>query len=362
MTRLEKLIKGGTIFILSSTIICASAFAEPPEYLVEPPVSNGQQSNKEYPLEEPEVSTQSNKQNANDDNNQSIPEPTRRRSGFIIKNVAKSGYIFKSFKPDTILGNGEVVYVKKDGLEDLKVGQRYTLFTAKQKVTPPKVVNDEIFDLELKPYDRTSDNYYMAANDVDLQLTKPIKKLFKLKEKTVGFLVKKLGTIEILEKGQFAHKAIILEAFAPIKTGDRFISETSQNFTTTRTKKVDTENFEGFIMAFSKVGTLASKNDIIMINKGSKDGLITGDRLDIFVKPQKKQSTGIKFWENKDISMPIEIIGKIQILSTKETTATAIILFNKREILLGQRVKFPKLASVEPTSQSEERTVDSSRP
>jgi hypothetical protein len=362
MTRLEKFIKSGGLFILSPILFCASSFAEPSGDLVEPPVSNAQQSKKEYPIEEPEVSTQVNEPNKNDDNNESIPKPTRRRSGFIIKNIAKSGYIIKSFKPDTMLGNGEIVYVKKDRLEELKIGQRYTLFSAKQKVLPPKVVNDELFDLELKPYDRTSDAYYMAANDVELNLTKPIKKIFKLNEKTVGFLVKKLGTIEILEKGQFAHKAIIRQAFAPIKTGDRFISETSQSFSTMREKNIDAENFEGVIMAFSKIGTLGSKNDIIMIDKGSEDGLITGDRLDIFVKPQKKQSSGLKFWQNIDITLPSEVIGKIQILSTKETTATAIILSNRREILLGQRVRLPKLASFESISESEEKTVDSTKP
>jgi len=362
MTKFKKSIKSGAIFILGSAFLSISAFAEPPGDLLEPPVSNAQQSEKEYLAEEPGALKEANEQNKNDENNESIPLPTRRRSGFIIKNIAKSGFIVKSFKPDTILGNGEIIYVKKDGLEDLKIGQRYILFSAKQKVLPPKIVNDELFDLELKSYDRASDAYYMAANDVDLNLTKPIKKIFKLKEKTVGFLVKKLGTIEILEKGQFAYKAIIREAFAPIKTGDRFIAETSQNFATIREKKVDAENFKGVIMAFSKIGTLASKNDIIMIDKGSEDGLITGDRLDIFVKPQKKQSSGLKFWQNKDITMPSEVIGKIQILSTKETTATAIILSNRREILLGQRVRFPKLASVESISESEVKTGDSTKP
>jgi hypothetical protein len=176
MTKFKKLIKDGGIFILCSILLSASAFAEPPGELLEPPVSNAQQSKKEYPIEEPEVSTQVNEPNKNDDNNESIPKPTRRRSGFIIKKIAKSGYIIKSFKPDTMLGSGEIIYVKKDGLEELKIGQRYTLFSAKQKVLPPKVVNDELFDLELKPYDRTSDAYYMAANDVELNLTKPIKK------------------------------------------------------------------------------------------------------------------------------------------------------------------------------------------
>ncbi len=362
MTRLENLIKGGTLFTLGFILLCASAFAKPSEDSLEPPIPTAQPLEKEYPVEEPVLPTEVTKPNKNEENNESIPKPTRRRSGFIIKDIAKSGFIIKSFKPDTILGNGEIIYVKKDGLEDLKIGQRFTLFSAKQKISPPKIVNDELFDLELKSYDRSSDAYYMAANDVELNLTKPIKKIFKLKEKTVGFLVKKLGTIEILEKGQFADKAIIREAFAPIKTGDRFIAETNQNFATIREKKIDTQNFEGIIMALSKIGTLASKNDIIMIDKGSEDGLITGDRLDIFVKPRKKQSGGLKFWQNKEITMPNEIIGKIQILSTKKTTAAAIILFNKREILLGQRVGFPKLASVESISQSEEKTVDSTKP
>jgi hypothetical protein len=40
------------------------------------------------------------------------------------------------------LGNGEIIYVKKGGLENFKVGQKLTVFSAKKKVFQPKPVNE----------------------------------------------------------------------------------------------------------------------------------------------------------------------------------------------------------------------------
>ncbi len=358
MTGLEKLIKGFYV-TLALILLCASTFAEPTSEPLEPPVSDTQQSEKKDQAEKLHSTDKTSQQS---ENNEYIPKPTRRQSGFIVKDIAKSGFILKSFKPDTMLGNGEIVYVDKGELEELKIGQRFTLFSAKRKIFRPKIVNEEILDLELDSFDRTTDSYYMAANDPEVTFTKPIKKMFKFEEKIVGVLVKKLGTIEILGKNQFAYKAIILESFAPIKSGDRFVPREDQDFAKTRKKEIDFANFESVIMAFSKVGTLASKNDIIMIDKGSEDGLITGDRLEIFVKPKKIESGGLKFWQDIELDMPTETIGQIQILSTRKTTSTAIILFNKREVLRGQRVRFPKIASNKSTSPPEEESRDLAKP
>ncbi|GEM_PF-4679691 len=370
MIQLEKCIKVGVLFSLSFIFFGSSACAEPLKDSLKS-LPNSQMSEKKYPIQEPEVSEEAEKSQVpevsseiseQNDNNESIPKPTRQRSGFIVKDIAKSGFILKSFKPDIFIENGAIIYVKKGELDELKIGQRFTIFSAKRKISPPKVVNEEFLDQEYDSFDRTTDSYYMAANDYETKLIKPIKKIFKIKEKTVGVLVKKLGTIEILEKGQFADKAIVLETFSPIKSGDRFVPKTDQKIATKRAKDIDRQTFEGIIMAFDKVGTLASRNDIIFIDKGRDNGLLVGDRLDIFVKPQKKQKRGFEFWKNKDIPMPDQIIGKIQILSTKKTTATAIIILNNREILLGQRVRYPKLASVETVSQSTEVTTNLTKP
>ncbi len=357
MTGLEILMRAANA-TFAFILLCSSTFAEPVNEPLEPP-PDILRSGKKYAVEKTTIPKKTSQQS---ENNEYIPKPTRKQSGFIVKDIAKSGFILKGFNPNTILGNGEIVYVKKGRLDNLKVGQKLTIFSAKRKVSKPKIVNEDILDLEMKSFDRTTDSYYMAANDLEVSLTRPFKKLLKFGEKNLGYLVKQLGTIEILEKGKSSYKAIIREAFAPIKTGDRLAHTMDQDFTTIRTKKVDFVNFEGVITAFSKVGALASRNDIIMIDKGSEDGLVTGDRLDIFVKPKKVQSKGLKFWRNNDLDMPNEIIGRIQILSTRKTTSTAIILFNKREVLLGQRVKFPKLASIKPNTTSEGKSTTVTMP
>ena len=303
------------LFLLSTTTSFALDSSTPP---IEPLPKTMEEQNTEIPQD----SESSSVQNKENENIGSIPEPTRDRSGFIVKNLAQSGYILKSYNPRTILGTGEIIYVKKGGLKDLKVGQKLTVFSAKRKVFQPKPVNEEIFDLEYERFDRTTDSYFMAANDLEINLSRPIKDFLKFEEKPIGYIVKNLGTIEILEKGEFSDKAIIRETFIPIKSGDRLVPYTSKNPQSTREKDIVFEKFEAAIIAFSKIGTLASLNDIIFIDKGQKHGLIPGDRLEVFVDPQNKESGMFNFWKTQYQVMPSQVIGKIQILSTNQTTST----------------------------------------
>jgi hypothetical protein len=172
----------------------------------------------------------------------------------------------------------------------------------------------------------------MAVGDLQVNLTKLIKDFLKLDEKPIGVIVKNLGTIEILEKGEFSDKAIIREILIPIKSGDMLIPYKPKNPQSTREKDIDLEKFEAVIIAFRKIGMLASLNVIFFIDKGQKHVLIPGDRLEFFVSPQNKESGMFNFWKTRYQVIPSQIIGKIQIISTNETTLTAIILFNYLEI------------------------------
>lgn len=138
----------------------------------------------------------------------------------------------------------------------------------------------------------------------------------------MGYLIEVMGIAEVVEKRTDIAKARITESFQEVAVGDLLDNfyEIEPAFETDNPKS---PNIAGYIVATRQRRTANGQMDIVYIDKGSKDGLSAGDVLRTILV-------------NK---FSIETNSVIQVINTKESTATAIIRKSEKEVISKDKIK-----------------------
>ncbi len=138
----------------------------------------------------------------------------------------------------------------------------------------------------------------------------------------MGYLIEVMGIAEVVEKRTDVVKARITQSFQEVAVGDLLDNfyEIEPAFETDNPKS---PNIAGYIVATRQRRTANGQMDIVYIDKGSKDGLSAGDVLRTILA-------------NK---FSIETNSVIQVINTKESTATAIIRKSEKEVIPKDKIK-----------------------
>lgn len=208
-------------------------------------------------------------------------------SGYIADSVPGVGKVLGSPSGKNLFGNNDLVYVKTNA--SVKLGDKFYVIRAGKMVNHP--VNN----------------------------------------KKIGYVVEIVG-IAVISKFEFEEPiARITNSFGEITTGD--LLDTFYEVEPPAAIKYPRKpNIDGYIVATKNLRLINGTFDIVYIDKGKKDGIEVGDLL---------RTVGIsesQIYKEKH-KVPI---GIIQIINSKDNTATAIVRESSDQITIGNLITYTK--------------------
>jgi LysM repeat protein len=209
-------------------------------------------------------------------------------SGYITTAKIDKSEIVDSHDKRVLLGQGDSVYLTLSN--DMKIGDRFIILRIVKKVRHPKT------------------------------------------GVLMGNLVKVLGDLKITAINKQAATAMIINSYDYITKGDRLDTYTEIEVPTIPSDKVSSPaGINGYIVEAMDIKVANAQMDIVYLDKGSKDGLTTGDRFKVVLPGDKGTvpSTG------KEIQLPDQVIGEVRILSLQGNSSTAQIIKSIKDIKRG---------------------------
>lgn len=225
-------------------------------------------------------------------------------------------------------------------LQGVRYGEIATVFSsgAIQKTTP----RDGIVNLITGDNQSTGNRMLLGRQDVFyLKLDNPtevaVGDLFTVYKRTrkvfhpvtkeyLGFVMIRLAVVRVTDTSHALTTVASLTSYAQVSPGDlvmRFVAPQSSNSASQVSEVVDLNGMIVEVQADRSM-TMVSQSNVVYIDRGSADGLKTGDLLDIH-----RHSAGL----------PLRKIGQLKVLSTEERTATAHVVKATTRIFKGDRVK-----------------------
>jgi hypothetical protein len=133
----------------------------------------------------------------------------------------------------------------------------------------------------------------------------------------LGHQIRVIGLLNVTGKKGGFYETKVARSFEDIQVGDGlfpFTALTPPLIPQTSRKP----SLGGYIVASHITSTIAGKGDIIFIDKGKDNGLQIGDTFTVLSEPPVHRS-----------------IGKVQLISLKPTTASAVVIESSKEISVG---------------------------
>lgn len=211
-----------------------------------------------------------------------------RQEGFIAESqISPLGRVHRAEKPVRNLAEGDEIYLKFQDMSSARVGQRYTVYRQLRRVRHP------------------------------------------VKRSSVGYLIKILGEVEIVEMDNETATAKITTSYDTIRRGDPITQYVAM------IKKVNMRpngtQLDGYIIETMADGvTLIGSRDVIYIDRGAQDGVQIGNTLNVVRKGDGLLGT--------TRGLPEESVGELVVVGTRANTATAVVLKATRALKLGDRV------------------------
>ncbi len=135
----------------------------------------------------------------------------------------------------------------------------------------------------------------------------------------VGILYEVIGSLEVTGRQENASTARITHSYNYIELGS-LLGEYYEMKAVLVSEEPRTPDISGYVIATKELKGLVGEHEIVYLDKGANNGLVVGDLLSIF-------STEKQFHD--------EAIGRIQVVKTMPSTATAMILKSIHEVRRG---------------------------
>jgi hypothetical protein len=221
-----------------------------------------------------------------------------RTHGFVTsKEVDEAGRIDSSFSEAEMLSYPETVYVRFKRKVDAKVGERFLVFRTVQEVKHP------------------------------------------VTGKKVGVLTQLLGTLRVLNVGDKLVTAQVSDTWEPIERGD-LVGPYGERVVDRIAVKPNSKALKGnIITAILPFLTLTGEHHLLIVDKGSSDGVAVGNTFSIV---RNDNAAGRRLLDEKDEkskTLPDEVIGTCMVTEVKERTSNCLLTNSLREIAPGERVE-----------------------
>lgn len=215
--------------------------------------------------------------------------------GFILTDEKPLGTLVDSVDNRILLTKDDVVFLKMHDLANVKVGDTYGLFERGEKIKDPQT------------------------------------------KELIGTMMVNLGFLQVTEINGETVIAKIGNVFREIARGAELFDFIPQRKEITL-QRGTTDKSGTIIAARDEKGTF-STNDIIFVNLGSDDGLVSGN-LFYISRPRKVSDEVIK--SARDIQLPDAVLGAAVTIETKAKTASAIIIKSVDAAFIGDKVSVVK--------------------
>lgn len=213
--------------------------------------------------------------------------------GFIVPKLENKGVIIGSWDKKVLLGDNDIIYIDKRKNPSIANGDKYTIYKVVRQVKHPAT------------------------------------------EKKIGYLVKILGVVQITDVKKDVATGTIIRSFDTMEYGDRLMPYKKTAIPGESEKGGGNKKLNGYIVDVKDEKIQNAQLDIVYIDRGTKDGVMVGDRF-VVVRPGLKTS---KYGTGEGLRLPGQIVGELSILSVQEKTATAKILNSVRSITKGDFVE-----------------------
>ncbi|WP_321365726.1 LysM peptidoglycan-binding domain-containing protein [uncultured Desulfuromusa sp.] len=211
--------------------------------------------------------------------------------GFILTDEVPLGVLVDSVDNRLLLTKDDLVFLKMKDLSSVTIGDTYGLFERGEQVKHPHT--NEVF----------------------------------------GTMMNNLGFLQVTEINGDTVVAKIGSAFREIQRGAEVFEYVPQRNEIVLQR--GTTDKGGYIIAARDKKETFSTNDIIYVDLGSDDGLVSGN-LFYIARPRKASDEVIK--KAGPIQLPDAVLGAAIIIETKAKTASAIIIKSVNATFIGDKV------------------------
>jgi hypothetical protein len=220
------------------------------------------------------------------------------RAFVTAKEVDEAGRIDSSFSDAEMLSYPETVYLRFKRKIDAKVGDRYLVFRTDQEIKHP------------------------------------------VTKQKVGYLTNLLGTVRVLSVGDRFVTAQISETWDGMVRGD-LVGPYGERLTDRIAVRPNSKALKGFIItALQPFLTLTAEHHILVVDKGSADGVQVGNTFSVLRRDNPNQRLLEKTADqNKVKDLPDEVIGTCLVSEVKERTANCLLTQTLREVFPGDRIE-----------------------
>lgn len=152
----------------------------------------------------------------------------------------------------------------------------------------------------------------------------------------MGNLVKILGELIIIDINEKTATGKIIDSFDYITRGDRLESYAEIEIPYIPSDRISSPvGIKGYIVEVMDKKFSNAQMDIVYLDKGLTDGLNAGDRFKVVAVGNKATIPSTV----REINLPDQIIGEVQILSIQENSCTALITKSVKDIKRGDVIQ-----------------------
>lgn len=211
--------------------------------------------------------------------------------GYILTDEVSLGILVDSVDNRLLLTKGDIVFLKMKDLSSVTVGDTYGLFERGEQVKHPHT------------------------------------------NALIGTMMSNLGYLQVTEINGDTVIAKIGAAFREIQRGAEVFEYVPQRNEITLQR--GTTDKEGYVIAARDKKETFSTNDIIYVNLGHDDGLVSGN-LFYIARPRKASDEFIR--SAGQIQLPDAVLGAAITIETRAKTASAIIIKSVNAAFIGDKV------------------------
>ena len=155
----------------------------------------------------------------------------------------------------------------------------------------------------------------------------------------LGYEAKYIADTTLQQPGDPATLAIV-KAKSELRIGDRIMPRADENITLNYFPRPPEQSITGSIISVLGGVSQIGKYDVVVIDKGTKDGLLTGHELDIYQNGRIARDLYNPV-KNATVKLPDELAGKLMIFRPFERVSYALVMKASQAIHVLDKVQTP---------------------
>lgn len=156
-------------------------------------------------------------------------------------------------------------------------------------------------------------------------------------EEVLGLEAMDIGLANVISNEKDMIKLDLVKTSQQVKEGDRLLTTENRQITARFQPKAPDEYVDGFIISVPGGVTQIGQYSMIVLNKGTRDGVTEGTVLDIMKRGEVVRDRTVK----EQVRLPAEKGGQLMVFRAYEKLSYALVLKATRPLNVGDQVRSP---------------------